>query len=99
MTALIRACRCEAGTAAVEFAIISMVFISLCVGIVDFGRTLYVKNQLSFLADQATRTVLVNPRSRMPSLKQRSKQILTRAMWTIWRWLWLQKLSAAQPIA
>lgn len=58
---LSRAGRCESGAAAVEFAIISMVFISLCVAIVDFGRTLYVKNQLSFLADQATRTVLVNP--------------------------------------
>lgn len=55
------AARCERGAAAVEFAIISMVLISLCVAIVDFGRTLYVKNQLSFLADQATRTVLLNP--------------------------------------
>lgn len=61
MTALLRAAKCERGAAAVEFAIISMVLISLCVGIVDFGRTLYVKNQLAFLADQATRSVLVNP--------------------------------------
>ena len=38
-----------------------MVFISVCIGIVDFGRTLYVKNQLSFLADQATRKVLLDP--------------------------------------
>ncbi|MFK7945903.1 MAG: TadE/TadG family type IV pilus assembly protein [Paracoccaceae bacterium] len=53
--------RCESGAAAVEFAIISMVLISLCIAVVDFGRSLYVKNQLSFLADQATRTVLVNP--------------------------------------
>ena len=52
---------CDRGTAAIEFAIISMVLISVCVAIVDFGRTLYVKNQLSFLADQATRQVLLNP--------------------------------------
>lgn len=56
-----RVARCERGAAAVEFAIISLVLISLCIAIVDFGRTLYVKNQLSYLADQATRTVLVNP--------------------------------------
>lgn len=61
MTALARVFRCERGTAAVEFAIISMVLVSLCIAIVDFGRTLYVKNQLSYLADQATRSVLVNP--------------------------------------
>lgn len=53
--------RCERGTAAVEFAIISVVFIMLLVGIVDFGRTLYIKNQLSYLADQTARAVLVDP--------------------------------------
>ena len=53
--------RCTGGAAAVEFAIISVVLIALCIGIVDFGRTLYVKNQLSFLADQATRKLLLNP--------------------------------------
>jgi len=53
--------RCERGTAAVEFAIIALVLVSLLVAVVDFGRTLYVKNQLSYLADQATRMVLLNP--------------------------------------
>ncbi|MEM7190115.1 MAG: TadE/TadG family type IV pilus assembly protein [Pseudomonadota bacterium] len=52
---------CTGGAAAVEFAIVSVVFISFLVAIVDFGRTMYVKNQLSYLADQATRTVLLNP--------------------------------------
>ncbi len=56
-----RLLRCQSGAAAVEFAIVSVVFLSLVVGIVDFGRTLYVKNQLSFLADQAARKVLINP--------------------------------------
>ena len=53
--------RCTRGAAAVEFAIISMVLVTLAIGIVDFGRTLYTKNQLSFLADQATRKLLLNP--------------------------------------
>lgn len=53
--------RSEQGAAAVEFAIISGVLVMLLIAIVDFGRTLYVKNQLSFLADQAARSVLVQP--------------------------------------
>ena len=53
--------RCQSGAAAVEFAIISTVLIMLLIAIVDFGRTMYIKNQLSFLADQAARSVLVDP--------------------------------------
>ena len=53
--------RDQAGTAAIEFSIIGLVLISLCIATVDFGRTLYVKNQLSLLADEAARKVLLNP--------------------------------------
>ena len=52
---------CTRGAAAIEFAIISMVLIGLTIGIIDFGRTLYVKNQISSLADQAVRKVLIDP--------------------------------------
>ena len=58
---LVRLWHDRRGAAAVEFAIISTVLIALCVGVVDFGRTLYVKNQLSFLADKAARKVLISP--------------------------------------
>lgn len=56
-----RLLRCDRGAAAVEFAIISGVLIMLLVGIVDFSRTLYIKNQLSYVADRAARMVLVDP--------------------------------------
>lgn len=52
---------CTAGTAAVEFAIVGAVFIALVIGILDFGRTFYVKNQISALADQAARKMLIDP--------------------------------------
>ncbi len=52
---------CTRGAAAVEFAIISVVLIMLLIGIVDFGRTLYIKNQISFLADRAVRSVMLHP--------------------------------------
>ncbi|MGR3593969.1 MAG: TadE/TadG family type IV pilus assembly protein [Limimaricola soesokkakensis] len=53
--------RCEAGAAAVEFALIAMVAISFLLGIVEFGRALYMRNELSFAADIATRKILINP--------------------------------------
>ena len=52
--------RCQRGVAAVEFSIVSMVFFMLLIGGIDMGRTFYIKNQLSFLADQATRAVLLD---------------------------------------
>ena len=52
---------CTRGTAAVEFALISVVLIGLLMGILDFGRTIYVKNQVSYLADRAARKVLLDP--------------------------------------
>jgi len=59
--ALGRLLGCRRGTAAIEFAIIASVLVTLMVGGVDFGRTLYIKNQLSFLADKAARAVLISP--------------------------------------
>lgn len=56
-----RLLRCQRGVAAVEFAIVGTLLMVLLVGGIDMGRTFYVKNQLSYLADQATRQVLVNP--------------------------------------
>ena len=52
---------CTTGAAAVEFAIISTVLIGLCIATVDFGRTFYTRHQISALADQAVRKVLIDP--------------------------------------
>jgi Flp pilus assembly protein TadG len=52
---------CTRGAAAVEFAIVSSVFIMLLLGILEFGRALYTQNQIAFLADQAVRRVLMDP--------------------------------------
>ena len=51
---------CTRGSAAVEFAIVSGVLIMLLIGILDLGRALWVQNQISFLADQAVRRVLID---------------------------------------
>lgn len=52
---------CQRGTAAVEFAIVSVLLITLIVGGIDAGRAFHVKNQLSFLADEAARRVMFDP--------------------------------------
>lgn len=69
--------RCERGVAAIEFAIVSMVFISMVIGGIDMGRTFYVKNQLSHLADQASRTVLLNPDTSDATLTSMVKDAFT----------------------
>lgn len=56
-----RLCGCTLGATAVEFAIVSSVLIALLVGTVDFGRTLFTQHQISSLADEAVRKVLLDP--------------------------------------
>lgn len=51
--------RCDGGAAAVEFAIISWVLILVCLGVIEFGRGFYLRNQLSYVADCAAREILL----------------------------------------
>ena len=52
--------RNETGAAAVEFAIIAWVLILVCIGTVELGRGLYVRNELSYAADHAARMILMS---------------------------------------
>ena len=52
--------RCEAGAAAVEFAIIAMVMILVCVGMIEFGRGLYIYNEIAYAADKGARKILID---------------------------------------
>lgn len=51
---------CEAGSTAIEFAIISLVLILVSVATIEFGRGLNVRNQLSQAADYGARKILTN---------------------------------------
>lgn len=55
-----RAWRCESGATAVEFAIVCLPLLLLSLGIVEFGRALFVRNDLSYAADVAARKVLID---------------------------------------
>lgn len=51
---------CASGAAAIEFAMVGLILICLLLGIFEFGRALFLRNQLAFAADIATRQVLLN---------------------------------------
>lgn len=51
----------EVGSTAVEFAIIGLLAIVLCVGTLEIGRALHLANELAYAADRGTRLVLLNP--------------------------------------
>ena len=53
--------RSDAGGVAIEFAIVSSLFILGCVAALDFGRALYVRNEMSYAADIAERVILIDP--------------------------------------
>ncbi|WP_280139424.1 TadE/TadG family type IV pilus assembly protein [Microvirga massiliensis] len=52
---------CESGSAAVEFAMVGLTVILLAIGIIEFGRGLYLRNELTYLVDLAARRILIRP--------------------------------------
>jgi len=52
--------RSESGAAAIEFALVGMVAIILFLGIIEFGRGLHIRNEMSYAADRAARQILLN---------------------------------------
>ncbi len=48
----------ESGSVAIEFAIVSLAFILVSLGILEFGRALNTRNQLSQAADYGSRKIL-----------------------------------------
>lgn len=52
--------RCDSGAAAIEFAFVGLIAILLFLGIIEFGRGLYMKNEMSYAADRAARKILTN---------------------------------------
>jgi len=54
-----RAWQGQSGATAVEFALVCFPLLLLVLGIAEFGRALYVRNDLSHAADVAARKVLI----------------------------------------
>ena len=60
MQSIARMRRCERGTTAIEFAIVGFVMILVCIGVIEFGRGLQMRNELAFAADLGARKVLTD---------------------------------------
>lgn len=54
-----RAWRCRSGATAVEFALVCLPLFLMAFGIVEFGRAINLRNDLSYAADVAARKVLI----------------------------------------
>lgn len=52
---------CASGAAAIEFAVIASVLVFVCLGVVEIGRGLHVRSELAYVADLASRQVLITP--------------------------------------
>ncbi|APG85571.1 type IV pilus associated TadE family protein TadE [Sinorhizobium americanum CCGM7] len=69
-----RAWRSQSGATAVEFAIVCFPLLLLILGVVEFGRAFYVRNDLSYAADFAARQVLIGQIARdAPDSEAQSK--------------------------
>lgn len=71
--------RCEAGGTTIEFAIIASALVLVSLGVVEFGRALHVRNELSFAADFAARSILGNPAVSNSALEEEVRSVLTSA--------------------
>ena len=63
MSRLRRLVRREDGAAAVEFALIGLLLITVSVGTIEVGRALFLFNELAHVADRAERLILIAPPS------------------------------------
>ncbi len=53
--------RDEDGAIALEFSIVAVAFVVVSMGVVEFGRALQVRNELSFAADYGARQIMMDP--------------------------------------
>jgi Flp pilus assembly protein TadG len=59
------------GAAAVEFAIVSAVFVVMCMGLIDFGRNFDLQGRLAHAADVAARTLFLDKAASETQVAQR----------------------------
>lgn len=68
----------EEGTAAIEFAVVGSLFAVLALAVLQFGWALQVRNQLALVADEAARTVMIDPDRTDTALKADVQAKLSR---------------------
>ena len=53
--------RDDRGGVALEFSIVAVAFVVVSLGVIEFGRALQVRNELSFAADYGARQIMMDP--------------------------------------
>lgn len=64
------------GAAALEFALVGLPLIFLILGLIEFGRALYVKSAVNAAADRAQRVVMIDPATSDAVLEARIRTTL-----------------------
>lgn len=65
----------SSGAAAVEFAIVCLPLLLVCIGTVEFGRAFFVRSDLAHAADVAARKVLIGQISADAALSEAAEQL------------------------
>src|SRR5947209_1195488 len=63
LTALRRLCRSEIGTTAIETAFLLPVFLTFVIGIMEFGRAMWIQSSLQYAVEAAARCAVVQASS------------------------------------
>lgn len=63
----------ESGATALEFAIIGSVFVIASMGIIEFGRSLQVRNEIAYAMDHGARTLLMDADATEAEIKEAIK--------------------------
>jgi Flp pilus assembly protein TadG len=74
---------CRAGTTSVEFAIISTILMLVTFGVIEFGRGLNVRNQLSLAADYGARKILIDTQISDGSIESEIRSAFTASAPTL----------------
>lgn len=69
--------RCRSGATSIEFSVVGLVFLLLCIGMVEFGRGFFLRNHIAHAADVASRKLLLDPNLTNSELEQAFRAALT----------------------
>ena len=70
--------RDENGASAVEFALVGSAFIALCIGLLEFGSALQVRNELAHAADRGARLLIIDPEATDEAIEAQVEALLAR---------------------
>lgn len=68
---------CTSGSVAVEFALIGIIMMMLLLGTIEFGRGLYIRNEMAFASDLVVRRVFIDAQATDAELEELARASVT----------------------